>query len=110
MIRNTMVSCMDELACPPSPIYVYVYCYISTPNPYRTDIGIFEALRKLEYTCCRPLFGLSLAMEYPKLCYRYPACALDHEHGSDVANEALIFSRFFTSLSEILHPHPPPFL
>ena len=31
-----------------------------------------------------------LTVGYPKDCYSYFPCALDHEHGPDVANEALI--------------------
>ena len=75
-------------ARPLSP--VSTHGYVSTPSLYQIDIGVLLALGRPEYASCRPLFGLPFVVGLPKHCYSYPPCALDYEHGPDVANEALI--------------------
>ena len=71
------------------PPTLFLYIHIA-PGQYRIDIGVCLALRRPEYASCRPLFGLPSVAGLPKHCYSNSPCALNHEHGSDVANEALI--------------------
>ena len=52
-------------------------------------MGVFLALGRPEYASCRPLFGLPSVVGLPKNYYSYSPCVLDHEHGPDVAHEAL---------------------
>ena len=65
-------------------------------------MGVFLALRKLEYASCRPLFGLPSVVGSPKHCYSYSPCALDHEYGPDVAHEALKHTEEATPKSLII--------
>ena len=71
------------------PLILFLYIAI-TLGQYRIDVGVFLALKRPEYASCRPLFGLPLVVGSPKQCYSYSPCALHHEHGPDVAHEALI--------------------
>ena len=66
----------------PPTLFLYIH---TTP-----DIGVFLALRKLEHTSYRPLFGLPLVVGSPKHCYSYSPCVLDHKYSPDVAHAALI--------------------
>ena len=93
---------------PAHPLPVYTNSYISTPGQYRIEMGVVLAPRRPEYASYRPLFGLPFVVGLPKHCYSYPSCALDHEHGPNVANEAPIAYSFTRPLPgyDIKHHRP----
>ena len=68
-------------------------------------MGVFSALGKPEYASCRPLFGLPAVVGSPKHCYSVSPCALDHEHGPDVAHGALTFRSNVSAFENFKRTH-----